>query len=117
MTMHKNARVVHDTPWSRENEVSLGDYLMVVRRAWWKILVVALGVSLVAATVVSMMTPIYQASVTIIIEPQTPKVISIDEVYTPDSGNSEEYYRTQYEILQIPALWRRQVMRHQLESV
>ncbi|QUM75748.1 polysaccharide biosynthesis tyrosine autokinase [Moritella sp. 24] len=89
----------HDTPWSRENEVSLRDYLMVVQRAWRRILILAISVSLVAAIVVSVMTPIYQANVMIIFEPQAPKLTSIDEVYTSDIRDSEEYYKTQYEIL------------------
>ena len=99
MIMNKIPGYDPDTPWSRENEVSLRDYLIVVRRAWWRILILAIVVSLIAAMAVSIMTPVYQATATIVIEPQAPKVISIEEVYTPDSRNSEEYYNTQYEIL------------------
>ncbi|MDX1301623.1 polysaccharide biosynthesis tyrosine autokinase [Photobacterium sp.] len=87
-----------DTPWSRENEVSLRQYLSVVRRSGWRILLSAIAISLIVALLVSVMTPIYQATATVMIESRTAKVISIEEVYTPDS-NSQEYYLTQYEIL------------------
>ncbi|PSW03724.1 GumC family protein [Photobacterium lipolyticum] len=87
-----------DTPWSRENEVSLRQYLSVVRRSGWHILLSAIAISLIVALLVSVMTPIYQATATVMIESRTAKVISIEEVYTPDS-NSQEYYLTQYEIL------------------
>lgn len=43
-------------------------------------------------------TPIYQASATILIEPEPPKVLNIQEV-TPIGAPTQDYYRTQYELM------------------
>lgn len=75
------------------------------RRAWniisrnkWAILGLSSVASLLAALVVFAMTPIYQASVTILIESQQANVVSIEEVYGLDTRN-QQYYKTQFEIL------------------
>jgi succinoglycan biosynthesis transport protein ExoP len=75
------------------------------RRAWsiisrntWAVLGLAGAASLFAALVVFAMTPIYEASVTILIESQQANVVSIEEVYELDT-RSQQYYATQFEIL------------------
>lgn len=89
----------HDSPWGQENEVSLSDYLGVLKRSWWKILMLACAITLVVAIVVSFMSPLYKATSTIIFEPQGSTVLPIDDVYMANNKNSAEYYQTQYEIL------------------
>ena len=43
-------------------------------------------------------TPIYQASATVLIEPEPPRVLNIQEV-SPMGAPTQEYYRTQYELM------------------
>ena len=43
-------------------------------------------------------TPVYQASATVLIEPEPPKVLNIQEV-TTIGAPTQEYYRTQYELM------------------
>ena len=43
-------------------------------------------------------TPVYQASATVLIEPEPPRVLNIQEV-TPIGAPTQEYYRTQYELM------------------
>src|SRR5437763_1575313 len=43
-------------------------------------------------------TPIYQASATVLIEPELPKILNIQEITNPGMG-SLEYYRTQYALM------------------
>ena len=43
-------------------------------------------------------TPIYQATATVLIEPEPPKVLNIQEV-SPIGSPTQDYYRTQYEIM------------------
>ncbi|MGP8307966.1 GumC family protein [Vibrio sp. YIC-376] len=88
-----------DTPWSRENQVSLRDYFAVIKRAWWKILLLSVVATLLVAFVVSLIPPVYKTSATVIFEPETPRMISIEQIYIPDSRNNDEFYKTQTEIL------------------
>src|SRR5438128_2073241 len=43
-------------------------------------------------------TPMYQATATVLIEPEPPKVLNIQDV-SPMGGPTQDYYRTQYEII------------------
>ncbi|WGY46808.1 polysaccharide biosynthesis tyrosine autokinase [Vibrio sp. ABG19] len=88
-----------DSPWSKENEVSLRDYFGVIQRVWWKILILVGVVTLSVALIVSLMPAVYKATATIIFESQTTTILPVDDVYLMNNKNSEEYYKTQYEIL------------------
>lgn len=72
------------------------------RRRWY--FVTAMIVCLAAGVLVSMRaTRIYRATTTIMIERETPKVLGeVREVYDLGTGgywNSQEYYKTQYEVI------------------
>lgn len=75
-------------------------------RAYWHVLkrhklkIIGLGVlfALMSILVVFSMQPIYKSTATLLIEPNTNNVVSIEEVYGL-SGNDIEYYSTQYAIL------------------
>jgi uncharacterized protein involved in exopolysaccharide biosynthesis len=87
-------------PESREpmRETHLKDYYRVVRKHRWLVaglfLVTVLSVSIWSFV----QTPVYQASATVLIEPEPPKVLNIQEV-TPIGAPTQEYYRTQYELM------------------
>jgi polysaccharide biosynthesis transport protein len=82
-----------------ETSSPLYAYLKVLRDRWLMIVSVFV-VTLVSAVVfTSYQTPIYQAGATVLIEPETPKVMNIPEV-TRETGGSQEYYATQYKVLQ-----------------
>src|SRR5262245_55479441 len=84
---------------SPETPSPLYPYLKVVRDRWL-IIVLAFVVTMVSAVVfTSRQTPIYQAAATVLIEPEAPKVVNIPEV-TRDPGAAQEYYATQYKVLQ-----------------
>lgn len=72
------------------------------KRKWW-ILVFAVLLAAIAAVGVSFMTPIYRATVTLLIEQNKAKLVSIEEVYSGVSPN-REHYQTQAEVLKSPAL-------------
>jgi polysaccharide biosynthesis transport protein len=79
-------------------EAHLKDYYRTLRKHRW------LVAGLFLATVFSVtiwsfvQTPVYQASAIVLIEPEPPRVLNIQEV-TPIGGPSQEYYRTQYELM------------------
>ena len=74
----------------------------IYKRKWW---ILGLGVvcAVIAAVGVSFVTPIYRATVTLMIEQNKAKLVSIDEVYSGVSAN-REHYQTQAEMLKSPAL-------------
>src|ERR1041385_3888675 len=84
---------------SRETPSPLQVYLKVLRDRW--LLIVAVFIVTVASAVVFTVrqTPVYQAAATVLIEPEAPRVVNIQGV-TPETSNSQEYYATQYKVLQ-----------------
>ena len=85
-------------PLEPVRETHLKDYYRVLRKHRW------LVAGLFLVTVFSMaiwsfvQTPVYQASATVLIEPEAAKVLNIQEV-TPIGAPTQEYYRTQYELM------------------
>src|SRR5262249_21601404 len=82
-------------------ERHLADYLLVLRKHQWLII----GVFLVAVVTVGAwtfrQTPIYQAVTTILIDPEAPKIVNIQEV-TPLGASGPwdpAFYPTQYGII------------------
>ncbi len=82
----------------QDNEIDLRQVWSAVSRRQWAILGAAAVVSMVAALILSTITPVYRASATLLIESDQKNIVSIDEVYGVDTG-SEQYYETQFEIL------------------
>ena len=87
-----------DDDWETGDEIDLRHYWNIINRRKWSILGLALAVGLLTTLVVFAMTPIYRASVTLLIESQQANVVSIQEVYGLDT-RSQDYLGTQYEIL------------------
>jgi len=86
------------TAATSEPEVHVRHYLRMLRKHQW----LALGLFLVTVFTVAIwtftQTPIFQASATIMIDPEAPKVLNIQEV-TPVSTQGPDYYLTQYELI------------------
>ncbi len=79
------------------HEWGLRDYLKIIqKRKWFVILSVCLIVPFVALNL-AVQKPVYQATATVLIEKANPKILSIEEVLTPES--SPDFYHTQYEII------------------
>src|SRR5437899_7068558 len=88
-------------PRERISDRHFADYLLVLRKHQWLIT----GVFLVAVITVGVWTfrqiPIYQAATTILIDPEAPKILNIQEV-TPMGASAPwdpNYYPTQHEII------------------
>lgn len=77
------------------------DLLSIWHAVWYRkgsILTLMLVVMMLAALVVMAITPTYRASATLLIEDETPNVLSIDQMYGASNGGSE-YLQTQFELL------------------
>ncbi len=85
-----------------EDEIDLREYWRVLRAHKWSIIGLALLSGLLAALVVFSMKPVYQSTVSLLIEPTANKIVSIQDVY--GISDDTEYYKTQYEILKSRAL-------------
>lgn len=86
-----------------EDELSLSDYIDVLRRRKW-IVISCFVLSVVTALLVSyIITPMYRAEITIEISPENPKITSFDEVVELDAPQAE-YYETQYKLIKSKSL-------------
>lgn len=86
--------------------IDLTHYWQVIRRNLKSIMLLSAIATLVTILVAFVITPVYSASVTILIESEKAKVLSIEEMYGLDTG-SDEYLQTQFEILKSRELARR----------
>jgi succinoglycan biosynthesis transport protein ExoP len=82
----------------RDSEVSLRDYLRLLRKHQWLVTGVLLVTVITTLIWTSLQVPIFQASATVLIEPEAPKILNIPEV-TQMGGPDRDYYLTQYEII------------------
>lgn len=74
----------------------------IYKRKWW-LIGAALLLAVATGAAVSLVTPMYRATVTLMIEQNKAKLVSIEEVYSGVSPN-REHYQTQAEMLRSPAL-------------
>jgi len=90
------------------------DYWRVIRRRRWTIITCFL-VTVTAVTVLSFTTrPVYRASATLRIEKDQPRIVKFEEVVKEDS--QQDYYQTQYRILQSRSLANRVIGLLQLDQ-
>ncbi|HMH50432.1 MAG TPA: GumC family protein [Candidatus Acidoferrum sp.] len=80
------------------------DYRNVLVKHWWLVTAVFLITVVTVAIRVFSQVPIYQASATVLIDPEPPRVLNIQDVAPMgaagvDYQGSQSYYPTQYEIL------------------
>ncbi|WP_423680145.1 GumC family protein [Undibacterium sp. WLHG33] len=86
-----------------EQEVKLDfvEYWKSISKRKWAILAFAFAVAIVTMAIVFVMTPVYNSTVTLLIDTSKPKVVQIDEVYSNFSDN-RDYFLTQVEIIKSP---------------
>ncbi len=87
-------------------EAHLWEYIYVVLRRRRLVLAIFLGVAALATLRALLTRPVYEASAQILIERDTPSVLSFKEVAQVDAAR-DDYYQTQYKLLQSRALARR----------
>ena len=98
-------------------EVHLRDYLHTIRKRQWSVVSVFVSAVLGTALYVLMQPPIYDSTVSLLIEPTTPNILSraVEEVYAPLDVNYD-YYKTQYEILKSYQILRDTAIRLNLKA-
>jgi len=74
-------------------------YLKVLQRRWRSVVAVFIVTVASAVLFTSYQTPIYQAAATVLIDPEPPRVVNIQDV-TNEREGAQDYYATQYKVLQ-----------------
>src|SRR5215203_7375900 len=94
-----------------EDEHHLTDYVRVVYKRRWVAVPALLIVFLVGALNSFRTTPLYEARTQLLIEKDTPKVASLNTMFQEQDGwYNDDFYQTQYKILQSRTLARRTVV-------
>src|SRR5438132_7928625 len=102
---------------SVSEETHLRDYIRIIRKRRWSILSVTVSTVFGTALYVLMQPPIYESTVSVLIEPTGPNVMSkaVEEVYAPIDVNFD-YYKTQYELLKSYEIMRETVKQLKLNT-
>jgi len=83
----------------REAQSQAADYRRLLRKHRWLMTGIFLLTVLTAAIWTFVQVPIYEAVATILIEPEPPKVLNIQDVVPMGGASDRNFYPTQYEIM------------------
>lgn len=97
-------------------DTHLLDHLRVLYIRRWTVLTAFVAACGVTFAYTSAVTPVFAAKVQLLIENENPNVVQFDTVYEPNK-TSNDYYQTQYRILQSRLLARRTIEAEKLWSV
>ncbi|MGC9460811.1 GumC family protein [Vibrio genomosp. F10] len=81
-----------------ETVIDVSRYISALKKRSIVIMLIVFTVAAMTYAVTKQMSPVYTATATILIEANTSKAVSIEEIVGIDSSK-QEYYQTQYEIL------------------
>jgi len=98
-----------------EETFDLLEYWRTINKRKWSIIGLALAITLLAALVVSAIRPTFRATVTVLIESQKNKLVSIEDVYSGIGANRESF-QTQSEIMKSRELALRVVQKLKLTT-
>src|SRR5262245_19098758 len=102
---------------SHEDEKHLIDYLRVLYKRRWVAIPAFVVVLVVGIINTYRTTPVYEAHAQILIEKDTPRVGGLNDLFTQQDGwYNDEFYQTQYRILQSRSLARKAVTAMHLEA-
>lgn len=96
--LHKHKQISLHDPEAEANKLDLVEYWRSITKRKLAIFSFALVVALLAGVIVFVITPVYRATTTVLIEANKNKVVSIEDVYS-GIGQSREYFQTQVEII------------------
>jgi polysaccharide biosynthesis transport protein len=82
----------------RRRTVAVQDYFKILRKHRWLVLGLFLVTVLTVTVWAFRQTPIYEAAATVLIEPEAPRFINIQDV-SPVGSPTQDYYQTQYQLI------------------
>jgi succinoglycan biosynthesis transport protein ExoP len=98
-----------------DHDFHLLDYVKLLRRHQWLLAAIFLVTVVTVAVWTFAQVPIFQASATILIEPEAPKILNIQEITSIGSAGFE-YYQTQYELIKSRAVVERAIVNLKLKE-
>jgi len=108
-------RFLQDEAYLEEDSIDLRHYWRVVRQYQWRILLLALVVTVLAGLFVFTMKPVYRSTSTLLVEIKQANLLSIEDVYSMDTSRAD-YFLTQSEIIKSPDLARKVIQRMNLAT-
>jgi len=108
-------RLLQDEDFLEEDSIDLRHYWLVIRQYQWRILLLAMVVTVLVGLVVFAMKPIYRSTATLLVEGKKSKLLSIEDVYSMDTSQAQ-YVQTQFEIIKSPDLARKVIKRLMLDT-
>lgn len=108
-------RASQNDDFLEEDGIDLRHYWRIVRQYQWRILLLALVVTVLAGLVVFSMKPVYRSSATLLVEGKQSSLLSMEELYAMDTTRAE-YFQTQFEILKSPDLARKVIRNMKLAA-
>ncbi|MEW6570643.1 MAG: polysaccharide biosynthesis tyrosine autokinase [Nitrospirota bacterium] len=96
-----------------EEEVHLRDYLSVIMRRKWILILFLLVVVTTVTVGTFMMKPAYKSTITVKIDKENPNILSFKDVVNLERAE-EDYYQTQYKVLKSRNLAKRVIRRLRL---
>ncbi len=81
-----------------EEEINLRDYLHIIRKRRWVIITILFMIVISVTILTFRQTPVYEATTRILIEKETPNILTFKEVLDLETADTD-YYQTQYKIL------------------
>ena len=90
------------TGLSGQQEISLQELWRIVFKKKWLVMVIAAGVFALVALVSFLTTPTYTASGQLLID-REPNILSFEDIFQIEAFN-DDYFQTQYKLLQSRAL-------------
>lgn len=94
-------------PEGQRPETNLKDYLKILIRRRWVLFTFFIVLVATVALVTYRQTPIYQASTTLLIEPEAPSIVPLQEAVALGESNQyayRDYYETQYKVIKSRAV-------------
>jgi succinoglycan biosynthesis transport protein ExoP len=96
--------------------LNIYDYFRVLKKWQWTIVTVLVAAVVLAALYSFIATPVYKATVQILIERQTPWLLDQKKIVEQMDNLNEEFYHTQYKLLESRALAKRVADKLQLKN-
>jgi len=101
----ENTAVFDGSVVEESKGLNLRELWQIIRKRRWLITTFFFGVVLTAGLLIFTKTQIYTAKTTLLIEKKAPHVVDIEQVLSESqTGNKNNYYQTQYEILKSRSL-------------
>lgn len=103
----------HYPPPLKEEEFSLREYWMVLRKRRWSIFASLLITLVTTAIITFAMKPVYRGTTTILINKESLQIVDFKEIFAINTMDLD-YYQTQYKILESRSLAKRVIKAHGL---